>query len=64
MSTVQKKASQELTIRLLTEALGAEILRLDVKTLDDATFDAVYQAFLDYSVLVFRDQELTEEQRQ
>ena len=46
----------------MTGALGAEIFGLDVKHIDDATFDAVYQAFLDYSVLVFRDQEVSEEE--
>ena len=33
-----------------------------MKALDDATFAAVRQAFLDYSVLVFRDQELSEQE--
>jgi|TARA_B110000914_G_scaffold188617_1_gene173635 taurine dioxygenase len=46
----------------MTGALGAEIFGLDVKDIDNATFNAVYQAFLDYSVLVFRGQELTEEE--
>lgn len=62
MSTQTQLKPQKLDIRPLTGALGAEIYGLDVKQLDDATFDSVYQAFLDYSVLVFRDQELNEEE--
>jgi len=62
MPTATQTASQPMDIRPLTGALGAEILGLDVRNLDQSTFDQVYQAFLDYSVLVFRDQELTEQE--
>ncbi len=60
MQAAEQAATATLDIRPLTGALGAEIYGLDVKNLDDATFAAVYQAFLDYSVLVFRDQDLDE----
>jgi taurine dioxygenase len=50
----------QLDIRPLTGALGCEIFGVDLANLDDATFAAIYQAFLDYSVVVFRDQELDE----
>ena len=40
-------------------ALGAEIGRLDLRTINDQTFAAVYQAWLDHQVLLFRDQHLT-----
>lgn len=43
----------------LSEALGAEVTGLDVATIDDSQFKAVYAAFLEYQLLVFRDQTLT-----
>ena len=62
--TVQPAASSavSLDIQPLTGALGCEIFDVDLSNLDDTTFAAIYQAFLDYSVVVFRDQELTQEQ--
>lgn len=61
MTAMQKAAAAQLDIRPLTGALGAEIFNIDLANLDDAIFAAIHQAFLDYSVLVFRDQSLTEE---
>ena len=62
MTATAQAALKQLDIRPMTGALGAEIFGVDTANVDDATFAAIYQAFLDYSVLVFRDQELTEEQ--
>lgn len=62
MEAAQQQVPVKLDMRRLTGALGAEIFDIDVANIDDATFAAVHQAFLDYSVLVFRDQKLTEEQ--
>ena len=40
-------------------ALGAEVRGIDLKTLDDATFARIHQAWLDNVLLVFRGQSLT-----
>jgi taurine dioxygenase len=45
-------------IEPLAGALGAEIHELDVKSTDAAGWKAIHEAFLRYSVLVIRDQEL------
>lgn len=39
--------------------IGVEIRGVDVKTLDDAGFAPIYQAWLDYNILVVSDQDLT-----
>jgi taurine dioxygenase len=62
MSEAQQAASAPLDIRPLTGALGCEILDVDLRDVDSSTFARIHQAFLDYSVLVFRDQELDEQQ--
>lgn len=46
-------------IRPLTPAFGAEIIGVDFSVpIDDATFAAIYRAFLDHQVLLFGRQEL------
>ena len=60
--TAAEKQPQALDIRPLTGALGAEIYGLDLAHVDVATFDLIHQVFLEYSVIVFRDQTLDEEQ--
>jgi taurine dioxygenase len=40
-------------------ALGAEVQGVDLRQLSPAGFDAIYQAWLDHSVLLFRGQDLT-----
>lgn len=48
-----------LDIRPLSDALGAEVIGLDLSgPLDDDTFAKVHQAHLEHHVLVFRDQTL------
>src|SRR2546428_2080698 len=45
-------------VRRLGKQIGAEIHGVDVKTLDDAGFAAIYRAWLDYNVVVVPGQEL------
>ncbi len=42
-------------------ALGAEIQDVDVKDLSDASFEAIHRAWLDHLVLLFRRQQLSDE---
>lgn len=44
-------------IQPLTGALGAEIIGADIR--DPGDFEALYQAFVDYSVIAIRDQHIT-----
>ena len=50
-----------ISVRKLTPVFAAEITRVDLKHLDDATFDEIEDAFETYSVLVFPGQELDDE---
>lgn len=63
--TLTKTAAQTgFEIRPLSALMGAEIIGLDLsRPLDDATRDAVHGAFLQYQVIVFRDQKLTKQQQ-
>jgi len=45
-------------LRELSGGLGAEVLGLQVADVDDATFPALYAAFLKHQLLLFRDQDL------
>jgi alpha-ketoglutarate-dependent 2,4-dichlorophenoxyacetate dioxygenase len=52
-----------LTIRKLEENIGAEIRGVDVSSaIDEPTFERILEAFYEYSVIVFPDQEITDEQ--
>ena len=42
-------------------ALGAEIQKVDLRTIDQDDFAAIYRAWLDHSVLLFRGQYLTDD---
>lgn len=42
--------------------IGAEIMGVDIKTMDDATFGEVYEAFLNHIVIVIRGQQLNEQE--
>src|SRR5713101_127978 len=52
-----------LTTRKLHPLVGAEIVGVDVKTADEATFTAIVAAFEEHSVLLFRGQSLTDEEQ-
>jgi len=52
-----------LTMRRLHPLFGAEIVGIDVKSVDAPTFQAVVDAFNEHSVLLFRGQSLTDEQQ-
>jgi taurine dioxygenase len=45
-------------IRRMGPQIGVEVTGVDVKTLDDSGFAPIYRAWLDYNILVVRDQEL------
>ncbi|NKB22542.1 MAG: TauD/TfdA family dioxygenase [Alphaproteobacteria bacterium] len=48
-------------INRLSDALGAEVIGVDVANIDDDAFEAIHTAFLEYQLLVFRDQALAPE---
>ena len=45
-------------INRLSNAMGAEILGIDLNALDDATFDLINEAYLEHQMLCIRDQNL------
>ena len=51
-----------LGIRPMNAALGAEVQGVDLRAIDDRAFAAIHRAWLDYQVLLFRDQALSDEQ--
>jgi taurine dioxygenase len=51
-----------LELKPLAPALGAEIVGVDLNApMSDATFAAIYRAFLDHELLLFRDQRLDQQ---
>jgi taurine dioxygenase len=46
----------------LSDALGAEVIGIDVASVSDDDFDAINAAWLEHEVLVLREQELTPDQ--
>ena len=47
-------------VRPTGAALGATVDGVDLRALDDETFSAIHRAWLDYQVLLFRDQRLSD----
>ena len=52
----------EIGLRPISGSLGAEIIDVDPRYIDDATFDQVHTALLEHQVLFFRETRLTDEQ--
>lgn len=46
-------------IRQVGQRIGVEVSGVDLRTVDDADFASIYQAWLDHNVLVVTDQQLT-----
>jgi taurine dioxygenase len=57
------KASKKARVSVVPtgKALGAEIRGIDLRTIDEDIFVSIYQAWLDHSALLFRDQTLTDD---
>ena len=47
-------AYERITVTPVSGALGAELGNVDLSNLDDATFEEVRQAFLEYQVVFFK----------
>ena len=56
-----KPGSATISVRRLSAALGAQVDGVDLRALDANTFAAIYRAWLDHQVLLFRTQALTAE---
>jgi len=64
MSSPPPPSSKNFTVRPLTSSFGAEIEGVNLATeLSDAVFKEIYEAFLQYQVLVFRDQDFPSERQ-
>jgi len=48
-------------VKPMDAALGAAVIGVDLRALDDETFAAIHQAWLDHQVLLFRDLQLTDD---
>ena len=51
-----------LDVRPLTATLGADVSGVDMADVDGSTLEALHRAWLDYKVLVLRDQNITTEE--
>ena len=51
----------QMRVRPADSVLGASVDGVDLRALDSETFAAIHRAWLDYQVLLFRNQELTDE---
>ena len=52
--------SMSVEIRRLSDAIGVEVLGVDLsEPMDDATFEQIQNALLDHAIVLFRDQDIT-----
>ena len=59
-TTPRSSSEPDIDIVPTGAALGAEIRGVDLRSLGEATFAAIYEAWLDHAVVLFRDQQLTD----
>src|SRR5262249_40969640 len=57
----RRDRTMSLTVKPLTPAVGAEVIGVDLRALNDADFSPIEQAWHRYSVLLIRDQALTDD---
>ena len=55
----QLEGTAMMNIRLVGEQIGVEVSGIDVKTMSDADFAKIYQAWIDHNILVVKGQDLT-----
>src|SRR6266699_2478404 len=53
--------TKSLMIAALTPAVGAQVTNFDLRSLSEAEFSAIEQAWYRYAVLLFRDQKLSDD---
>lgn len=56
-------SNRRIEVKPIAGALGAEISGVDLRTIDDATFAEIYDAWLEHLVVFFRGQTLTPEEQ-
>jgi taurine dioxygenase len=52
----------EIDLRPISGTLGAEVSGIDCRRIDDATFEQIHAALLEYQVLFFRETKLSDDQ--
>jgi taurine dioxygenase len=62
-STMGPVDYKHIEVKPIAGTMGAEIFGANLAALDDETFDELYNAWLRYHVVVFRDQDITPDQQ-
>ena len=58
---ITRARGETMSVHPMKAALGAEVRGIDLRALDDDLFAAIHRGWLDYQVLLFRGQALTDE---